>query len=316
MDAKIKKRLIIGISLTTILGVAGYFAWQRWGKKPEEDNDDGVVIDDSKKETQQDPISDTSRTPSSSSSKTNRPDDILDFQKYANEKGYTPKLKEDGLWGPKTSKGWKKWGESYKTSENSRKDSQGFSGQMASIWKAAKNHSRKVITNSKGIKMIKAIGKTSGNSYYWSVPGSFYSYSPKTKKWLSSGNYANNGKTIIVTGGNNTGKTIKGRDIMNAAYKAATNPQHKQTLSTSQVNSIATKMYSALSSGGYSTNSNFTKEWNKLKTAADWTAVYHKFGTMDGKNLWNWMKDASWMTPNSKSYYNKWFKDRGSKNKF
>ena len=28
------------------------------------------------------------------------------FQKFANKNGYTPKLKEDGAWGPKTSAAW------------------------------------------------------------------------------------------------------------------------------------------------------------------------------------------------------------------
>ena len=35
-----------------------------------------------------------------------KPANILDFQKFANSKGYTPKLKEDGKWGPKTAAAW------------------------------------------------------------------------------------------------------------------------------------------------------------------------------------------------------------------
>jgi len=36
------------------------------------------------------------------------------FQKYANSKGYEPKLDPDGKWGPKTAAAWKKWGEQFK----------------------------------------------------------------------------------------------------------------------------------------------------------------------------------------------------------
>ena len=44
---------------------------------------------------------------------TNRPNDVLSFQKFANSKGWKPALKEDGAWGGKTSAAWATWGTDY-----------------------------------------------------------------------------------------------------------------------------------------------------------------------------------------------------------
>ena len=59
----------------------------------------------------------SSATTTGGSSRSDRPDDVLAFQQYANAQGYTPKLKEDGLWGPKTSKAWKKHGTDFNASD-------------------------------------------------------------------------------------------------------------------------------------------------------------------------------------------------------
>jgi hypothetical protein len=45
-----------------------------------------------------------------------KPNNTLAFQKFANLKGYTPKLKEDGVWGSKTAAAWSAWGSDYNKS--------------------------------------------------------------------------------------------------------------------------------------------------------------------------------------------------------
>ena len=325
MEKKTKKRLIIDISLTAILGVIGYYAWKKFGGKitgqTEGDSKGGGVFSNNDPNTQQNPVSNKVPTPSSSSSQSsaNRPDDILAFQKFANSKGYTPKLVEDGLWGPKTSKAWKKWGSSFKTKEAADKASGELTGQLKVIYENINSADKPKIFprnhNGKGNQlMVEATGNNSGTKYYWTESGIYLAYNPTTKKWFQGGNYANNGKTLILTSGTNKGKTVKGSYPVPTAY-SATQPMGEQvkTLTNSQVNDIVAKMYYAMKGGGTYENT-FMNQWNRMKTLADWSAVYHTFGTKDGENLWQWM-DGDF----GKYYklgFNKWFKDRGSNNRF
>ncbi len=46
-----------------------------------------------------------------------KPSNVLSFQQYANSKGYSPKLAEDGKWGPKTSAAWSKLADDFKKSK-------------------------------------------------------------------------------------------------------------------------------------------------------------------------------------------------------
>ena len=70
--------------------------------------------------------------------------------------------------------------------------------------------------------MVEAKGTTSGNVWYWVENGSYLAYNPtKSPKWFQSGNYANNGKTLIITAGINKGKTFTGASPAKTASTAS-----------------------------------------------------------------------------------------------
>jgi hypothetical protein len=331
MDPKTKKRLIIGISLTTILGVGGYFLYKYLkdnNKLPGQSEDEGNSNDDSKV------VSSVTSTPvipavspnnTSSSSSSDRPGDVLIFQKWANENGYTPKLDEDGLWGPKTSSAWKsKKAEYNKSTEEKADPTTGLSGQQKVIWDAWQNTSSikptTKIAKGKGAfadkTFIYATGNVSGKRYSFGPGGLFYAWNKLGGTHIASGNYTNDGKTIVATFGPGKGKTFTSTSALKTANETSTNPQSVQTLSASQVADIVAKFYYAMKGGGTYTNT-FLNNWKRMSTAADWTKVYHTFGKKEGDTLWKWMSEENeLMTPSNKAFFNKWFKDRGSSNRF
>ena len=108
MEKRTKKILLVS---GTLLLVGGAF-WLWWRNRPKKDetNTDGNVIDTGNTGGGQigggqigggSPVSQT------------RPSNVLSFQRFANSKGYTPKLVEDGKWGSKTSAAWSVWGNDY-----------------------------------------------------------------------------------------------------------------------------------------------------------------------------------------------------------
>jgi hypothetical protein len=97
MEKGTKKALLISSALLLVGG--GIYLWFRNRPKTEETPTDESTGGTSTGSTSDSSVS--SPTPAVS-----KPNNVLAFQKFANSKGYSPKLKEDGAWGPKTSAAW------------------------------------------------------------------------------------------------------------------------------------------------------------------------------------------------------------------
>lgn len=105
---KYKKEVLIASSLIllAVAGGIGYWLWKRNKDKAKES------------ETLADTTLDTSTGGSiPSTSIEDKPSDVLAFQQYANSRGWSPKLVEDGLWGSKTKLAWGKFGSDFKKSK-------------------------------------------------------------------------------------------------------------------------------------------------------------------------------------------------------
>ena len=297
MDPKTKKRLIIGISLTTILGVGGYFLHKYlkdnnklpWKSEDEEDGDNDSDVKASVTTTPVIPAVSPNNTSTSSSS--DRPGDVLIFQKWANENGYTPKLDEDGLWGPKTSSAWKsKKAEYNKSTEEKADPTTGLSGQQKAIWDAWQGTSSIQPTTKiaegqgafAGKTFIYATGNITGKRYSFGPGGLFYAWDKQGGNHIASGNYTNNGKTIVATFGPGKGKTFTSTNAMKSADEMSTNAQMVKTLSNNEVADVAAKMYNAMDGAGTYENM-FNNAWNRMKTYADWSAVNSAFGKKKAK---------------------------------
>jgi hypothetical protein len=107
MEKRTKKILLVSGSLL-LIGGAFWLWWRNRPKKDETKTDEGTI--------------DTGTTGGGTiggglpSSITDKPSNVLAFQKFANSKGYKPKLVEDGIWGAKTSAAWNIWGKEYSKS--------------------------------------------------------------------------------------------------------------------------------------------------------------------------------------------------------
>lgn len=318
MDPKTKKKLIIGLSLTTILGVGGYFAYKWWKNNQDEEEDDGVVNDTNVSNTNQQVISPPSSPSSSSGSAGSRPGDVLAFQKWANNDGYKPALEEDGLWGPKTKAAWNSKKAGYNASADVQASVGQLSGQLKVIYdkfmasSSVKANTKAYKNSSTGVMNVSTVGNKSGKKYVYVAGGSLYVYDSAGTQ-IAAGNYANNGLKVVVTLGPEKGKTFTGTSILKVANKASGLSENTVTLSDSEAADIVAKMYYAMKGGGTYENT-FMTQWNRLKTLADWSKVFHTFGKKDGENLFQWMAgDFEYIY---KVRFNKWFKDHGSSNRF
>ena len=324
MDPKTKKKIIIGLSVTTILGVAGYFLYQyiKDSQSGEGDSDGDSGVDQSITNTATLAPPSTGGSPPSQSNPgvADRPDDVLAFQKWANANGWTPKLDEDGLWGPKTKSAWNSKKASYNSSTGA--DMGQLTGQLKVIYdkfmatSSLKDNTKFIIGSKTAKPIVRTIGNTSGKWYYYYGGGAFYVYNKEKTKQIASGNYTNNGLTLVMTSGPGKGRTFTGTSILKVANEASSNPQATKTLSNNDVTDIVVKFYDAMKGMG-TKDGTFLTNWKRMQTLADWSAVYHTFGTKDGENLWQWMKgESALQSPVRKAYFNKWFADRGSSNRF
>jgi hypothetical protein len=124
MTPRGKKILIISVSLLAIGGVVGYILWKRKKDKDAETKTDGdtKASTDTANQSKGDTGESTSSVKVGGSSGGGRtadmPSDVMAFQKFANSKGWSPKLKEDGLWGNKTSSAWATWKTDYNKKAN------------------------------------------------------------------------------------------------------------------------------------------------------------------------------------------------------
>ena len=323
MDPKTKKKIIIGLSVTTILGVGGYFLYQ-YLKDRADANAEGDVTDDGKSS---DTVVTTTTTPvvnppakPASQPQGSRPDDILAFQKWANENGYTPKLDEDGLWGPKTKSAWTAKKSDYEKAIGPA--SGRLSGQLKTIYDKFMASSTlkdvtKIDTASNGAEYVQTVGNKSGKMYFYWPGGLIYVFNTVGTS-LMDGVYTNDGLKIVVTSGANQGKTYTGTSILAVANDASTDTNYVKNYTDWEYANIAAKMYDAMKGAG-TKDQTFANQWSKLKSYADWSQTSKFFGKHDGQSLFQWMAGESALMHGkwyNKAYFNKWFKDRGSGNRF
>lgn len=109
MEKRTKKILLVSGSLLLVGGA--FWLWWRSRQKKDETNTDGNVIDTGN--TGNTGNTGGGQSGSGSPVSQTRPSNVLSFQRFANSKGYTPKLVEDGKWGSKTSAAWSVWGNDY-----------------------------------------------------------------------------------------------------------------------------------------------------------------------------------------------------------
>ena len=315
MDPKTKKKLIIGLSLTTILGVGGYFAYKWW----KNNQDDGEADDNGNDDTSVNTTTTQTISPpsnSSSSSSGSRPGDVLALQKWANADGYTPKLVEDGIWGPNTKAAWNAKKSGYNSSTEVKENAGKLSGQLKAIYEkfmaSSKLKPKTKAYSSNDVMKVSTVGDLSGKKYVYVAGGSMYVYASNGAQ-IAAGNYANNGLKVVVTLGPEKGKTFTGTSILKVANKASGLSENTVTISNAQAADIVSKMYYAMKGGG-TYEDIFMSQWNRIKTLADWSKVFHTFGKKDGENLFQWMAgDFEYIY---KVRFNKWFKDHGSSNRF
>lgn len=101
---KNKKTLVVVIVIIVaviLLVVSGWLIYKKFIKKDEEKKD--VTLTD-----EENPIVTDTNTNTNTNTQ-DRPTNVLAFQKFANSKGYSPKLVEDGIWGGKTASAWAIW---------------------------------------------------------------------------------------------------------------------------------------------------------------------------------------------------------------
>ena len=116
------KKIIIVASIVALAGVGGYFGYQWYKKnkkKKEDDGGSGSKESESNSKSSTPSMTINTSAPvvatgksTSAPAATDKPANVLDFQKYANKQG--AKLAEDGAWGPMTEAAWGKYGTAYK----------------------------------------------------------------------------------------------------------------------------------------------------------------------------------------------------------
>jgi peptidoglycan hydrolase-like protein with peptidoglycan-binding domain len=160
---KNKTLLLVGLGSSLLIG-GGLFWYYRNRKKA----NDAKMEDDYKYQTEN--INPEFNTlPSSSSTKpssTWSKSETLAFQKWHNNKGYTPKLVEDGIYGSKTDAAFKKYGQAYKsgstqkTTETKKSNLLYLKGDSTSIYKFPEFKGEYIIgTVNKSFFLDKPFGK-------------------------------------------------------------------------------------------------------------------------------------------------------------
>jgi hypothetical protein len=95
MKPQTKKRLVLGGIALTVIALAAWAIHQHKKNNPKNSSASPMPVSTSRSSSSlpPNPIGNNDR--------------VLAFQKFANSRGYLPKLVEDGLWGPKTAEAWK-----------------------------------------------------------------------------------------------------------------------------------------------------------------------------------------------------------------
>lgn len=193
-SGKGKKALIVIVSLLAIGGVVGYFLWKRSKDKKEQER-----LDAEKQKTEADALvlanqnQNTGGGTSGGGVTGNLQVDLptLNFQKWHNSKGYTPKLVEDGFNGAKTKSAFAKYGKEFTDSNV------GTTTPSANFQQVQTNLSTKA--NANGVVSVRFNGNKNQADFYnnnrvvINIVGK--------SGFLKKGTYSNGGKTIILDGG-------------------------------------------------------------------------------------------------------------------
>lgn len=140
-----KNKTLLWVGLGSAVLIGGGLAWYFSNRKKQ----NAKMADDYKVQTDNiNPDFDTLPSSSTSSSSSSlKPSgfgraETLAFQKYANSKGWTPRLVEDSIWGSKTQAAWNKLGEEYRkgaketqSTETKKSNLLYLKGNSASIYK-------------------------------------------------------------------------------------------------------------------------------------------------------------------------------------
>jgi len=153
-----KKKVFIGVGVLLALGTVAFFGFRKngWFRKKNEDPFLGDGSLDSSTSTSTSSGASTSSNNANYGNPIGSKDEVLAFQKFANNKGYSPKLVEDGLWGTNTSNAWSKWSASYlgekamKEYESTLKTTKTTSTSKATISDITLNDLAVKIYNAKG----------------------------------------------------------------------------------------------------------------------------------------------------------------------
>jgi hypothetical protein len=186
------KALIVIVSLLAIGGVVGYFLWKRNKDKKEQER-----LDAEKKKAEADALAlanqNTGGNTSGGGVTGNLQVDLptLNFQKWYNSKGYTPKLVEDGFNGAKTQSAFAKYGKEFTDSSvGTVTPSDNFNQVQSNL---------SVNANANGIVSVKFNGNKNVANFYNNnrvIIGTV-----GKSGYLKKGTYSNGGKTIVLDGG-------------------------------------------------------------------------------------------------------------------
>ncbi len=193
-SGKGKKALIVIVSLLAIGGVVGYFLWKRNKDKKEQER-----LDAEKKEADalalanQNQNQNTGGGTSGGGATGNLQVDLptLNFQKWHNSKGYTPKLVEDGFNGAKTKSAFAIYGKEFTNSNV------GTTTPSANFQQVQTNLSTKA--NANGVVSVRFNGNKNQADFYNNnrvIIGTV-----GQSGYLKKGTYSNGGKTIVLDGG-------------------------------------------------------------------------------------------------------------------
>ena len=143
--------------------------------------------------------------------------------------------------------------------------------------------------NSAGNYYIR-VKNSSGQYYYFFDTGSGKVYDIKSKKAVSKFNFSNKGKTGTGFYGTNKGKTFTENTPQLMAWKFSFDPNYKLSYTDQSYTDAVVHIYDAMKGGGTKDAKFMTWFTAMTKTAADWSKFYHRFGTKDGENLYQWIK--------------------------
>lgn len=290
MDAKTKKRLIIWLSVGTILAVGGFFTVKHFkAKKAEkkriEDEVAAAVI----------VASATSTTPGSatSGSAIDQPSDVKAFQDWMDKQGkpwilsngkyvFLNKGNGYGSFGPATQQVWKVYKSQFLTNPQSSSTT-ATTGKLAKL-KAFVSGSVNGKSTDGRLYLMKQGEK---GQYYWFDDNTFGMWDNATSKWKVRGIWGGDlAKTVSATTGPNAGKSFTNENPVMAIYESSVDSQ--PPISNDMAALYAEKLLSSMQSVG-TIDWKFWDTMKNIKNPIQWRQVFDKFGKSNGSNLDEWI---------------------------